>query len=89
MIADYNAEEPPPGPRGLMLLIGRRITMRGFIVTDHPEAGEEYVRKAVGWIAEGKLKYKETVTEGVENAPQAFIDLLKGGNVGKQIVQLS
>ena len=89
MIADYNAEEPPPGPRGMMLMVARRITMRGFIVTDHPEAGEEYVKKAVGWIAEGKLKYKESITEGVENAPQAFIDLLKGGNVGKQIVQLS
>jgi len=89
MIADYNAEEPPPGPRGMMLMIGRRITMRGFIVTDHPEACEEYVAKAVGWIAEGKLKYKETISEGVENAPQAFIDLLQGGNVGKQIVQLS
>ena len=63
--------------------------MRGFIVTDHPEACEEYVAKAVGWIAEGKLKYKETISEGVENAPQAFIDLLQGGNVGKQIVQLS
>ena len=89
MIADYNADEPPPGPRGMMLMIGRRITMRGFIVTDHPEACEEYVQKAVGWITEGKLKYKETVAEGVENAPQAFIDLLKGGNVGKQIVQLA
>lgn len=89
MIADYNAEEPPPGPRGMMLMVGRRITMRGFIVTDHPEACEEYVGKAVGWINEGKLKYKETISEGVENAPQAFIELLQGGNVGKQIVQLS
>ena len=89
MIADYNAEEPPPGPRGMMLMVARRITMRGFIVTDHPETGEEYVRKAIGWIAEGKLKYKESITEGIENAPLAFIDLLKGGNVGKQIVQLS
>ena len=89
MISGYNAEEPPPGPRGMMLMIGRRITMRGFIVTDHPEACEEYVGKAVGWISEGRLKYKETIAEGVENAPQAFIDLLQGGNIGKQIVQLS
>jgi len=89
MIADYNAEEPPPGPRGMMLMIGRRLTMRGFIVTDHPEACEEYVVKAIQWIADGKLKYRETITEGVENAPQAFIDLLKGGKTGKQIVQLA
>lgn len=89
MIADYNAEEPPPGPRGMMLMIGRRLTMRGFIVTDHPEACEEYVIKAIQWVADGKLKYRETITEGVENAPQAFIDLLKGGKTGKQLVQLA
>ena len=89
MIADYNLEEPQPGPRGMMLMIGRRLTMRGFIVTDHPEACEEYVGKAIGWLQEGKLKYRESVTEGVENAPQAFIDLLKGGNTGKAIVQLA
>lgn len=89
MIADYNAAEPPPGPRGMMLMVGRRITMRGFIVTDHPETCEEYVRKAAQWVAEGKLKYRETIAEGVENAPQALIDLLKGGNTGKQIVQLA
>lgn len=89
MISSYNDKEPPPGPRGMMLMIARRMTMRGFIVTDHPEACEAYVAKAIGWIAEGKLKYRETVAEGVENAPQAFIDLLKGGNTGKQIVQLA
>jgi len=89
MIADYNAEEPPPGPRGMMLMVGRRITMRGFIVTDHPATCEEYVAKAIQWVADGKLKYRETIAEGVENAPQAFIDLLKGGNTGKQIVQLA
>ena len=89
MIADYNLEEPQPGPRGMMLIIGRRLTMRGFIVSDHPEACEQYVGKAIGWLQEGKLKYRESVTEGVENAPQAFIDLLKGRNTGKQIVQLA
>lgn len=89
MIADYNAEEPPPGPRGMMLMVGRRITMRGFIVTDHPETCEEYVIKAIQWVADGKLKYRETIAAGVESAPQAFIDLLKGGNTGKQIVQLA
>lgn len=89
MIADYNEQEPQPGPRGMMLMIGRRLSMRGFIVTDHPEACEEYVGKAIGWISDGQLKYRETVAEGIENAAQAFIDMLKGGNTGKQIVQLS
>ncbi len=89
MSADYNLEEPQPGPRSMMLIIGRRLKMQGFIVTDHPEACEEYVRKAIGWLQEGRLTYRESIAEGVENAPQAFIDLLKGRNTGKQIVQLS
>jgi hypothetical protein len=63
--------------------------MRGFIVSDHPEACTEYVTKAIGWVSEGKLTYRETVAEGVENAPQAFMDLLQGAKTGKQIVQLS
>ena len=88
MISSYNDENPPPGPRGMMLMIARRLRMQGFIVTDYPEACETYVAKAIGWMAEGKLNYRETVAEGVENAPQAFIGLLKGGNIGKQIVQL-
>jgi len=89
MIANYNDEEPQPGPRGMSLIIARRLTIRGFIVTDHPDACQEYVRKALAWIKEGKLKYRETVTRGIENAPQAFLDMLKGRNTGKQIVQLS
>lgn len=89
MIADYNAKEPPPGPRGMMLMIGRRLTMRGFIVTDHPDACEEYIAKAIAWVADGKLVYRETIAEGIENAAQAFINMLQGGNTGKQIVRLS
>ena len=89
MIADYNIDEPQPGPRGMMLMIGRRLTMRGFIVSDHPKWCEEYAGKAIGWLQQGKLTYRESIAEGVENAPQAFIDLLKGRNTGKQIVQLS
>ena len=89
MIAHYNDEEPQPGPRGMMLIVGRRLTIRGFIVTDHPDICEEYIAKAVDWIKEGKLKYRETVAEGIENAPGAFIDMLKGKNMGKQIVQLA
>ena len=88
MIADYNLEDPQPGPRGMILIVGRRLTIRGFIVTDHPKWCEEYVIKAAGWLQEGKLTYRESIAEGVGNAPQAFIDLLKGRNVGKQIVQL-
>ena len=89
MIASYNDAEPQPGPRGMTVIIGRRLRIEGFIVSDHPQACNEYVEQAVQWIQEGKLNYRETVAQGVENAPQAFIDLLKGGNTGKQIVQLA
>ena len=89
MISNYNDEELQPGPRGMTVIIGRRLTIQGFIVTDHLEAGKEYVSKAIRWLAEGKLKYHETIAEGIENAPSAFIDLLRGKNIGKQIVRLA
>jgi NADPH-dependent curcumin reductase CurA len=89
MIANYNDEKLQPGPRGMMAIIGKRLTIRGFIVSDHPKACGEFISKAAGWIAEGKLKYRETVAEGIENAPTAFIDLLNGRNIGKQIVRLA
>ena len=89
MIANYNDEEPQPGPRGMPIIIGRRLMIQGFIVSDHPDACAEYVEKATAWVAEGKLNYRETIANGLENAPQAFIDMLKGGNTGKQIVQLA
>jgi len=88
MISNYNDEKPAPGPRGMMSIIGKRLTIAGFIVSDHPEACGEFTKKAAGWIGEGKLKYRETIAEGVENAPTAFIDLLNGRNIGKQIVRL-
>lgn len=89
MIANYNDEKLQPGPRGMMVVIGRRLTIRGFIVSDYPEACKEYVARATGWLAEGKLQYRETFAEGIENAPTAFIDMLKGRNTGKQIVRLA
>ena len=89
MIANYNDTKNEPGPRGMMSIIARRLTIRGFIVADHPEACKEYVSKAARWIAEGKLKYRESIARGIENAPTAFIEMLQGRNVGKQIVQLA
>jgi NADPH-dependent curcumin reductase CurA len=89
MIANYNDEELKAGPRGMMVIIARRLKIQGFIVTDHMHVYEEYVTKASNWLAEGKLTYNETIAEGIENAPQAFIDMLNGRNTGKQIVQLS
>ena len=89
MIANYNDEELQPGPRGMMTIIGRRLKIQGFIVTDHPDVCQEYVVKASAWLAEGKLKYEETIAEGIENAPTAFINMLQGSKTGKQIVRLA
>ncbi len=89
MISNYNDEQLQPGPRGMGVIIVRRLRIQGFIVFDHPEACEEYVAKAADWLREGKLTYRETIAEGIENAPNAFISMLKGENTGKQIVQLA
>lgn len=90
MIANYNAkpEDMPPGPRGMTNLIGRSVRMQGFIVTNYPEQNRKWVELGARWLAEDKLKYRESVAEGIENAPAAFIGMLKGENFGKQIVQL-
>jgi NADPH-dependent curcumin reductase CurA len=89
MIANYNDREMQPGPRGMWVIIARRLTIQGFIVMDHLDLAQEYFSKAAQWLAEGKLKYRETIVEGIENAPSAFIDMLKGKKIGKQIVRLA
>ena len=87
-ISRYNDESPRPGPRNLALMIGKRLTMKGFIVSDSFGRMEEFGREVGGYLAEGKLRVKETITEGIESAPQAFIDLFHGGNSGKMVVRL-
>lgn len=89
MIANYNDEEPQPGPRGMAVIIARRLTIQGFLVMDHMDVAREYVAKAMQWLGEGKLHCEETIADGIENAPQAFIDMLRGKNIGKQIVRLA
>lgn len=89
MVANYNDDSLEPGPRGMMLFIGRRLTMRGFIVTDDRDACQEYVSKASQWLAEGRLRYTESVVEGIDAAPQALIDQLKGRHLGKPIVKIA
>jgi NADPH-dependent curcumin reductase CurA len=87
-IAHYNATEPPVGPSSLTLVITRRLTLRGFIVSDHWDRQAAMIADVTAWLREGKLQHAETVVDGLENAPTAFIDLLRGGNTGKMIVRL-
>ena len=65
-----------------------RIKMQGFIVTDRSDLYQKALRNLVHWVSIGKIKYRETITEGIENAPSAFIGMLKGKNLGKQLVKI-
>ncbi|MDQ2812828.1 MAG: NADP-dependent oxidoreductase [Actinomycetota bacterium] len=87
-IAHYNATELPAGPHNLALVIGKRLTLRGFIVSDHQDRMPAMAADVGGWLAEGKLVHTETVVEGLDQAPAAFINLLRGHNTGKMIVRL-
>ena len=89
MIALYNEEQPQPGPRNLIFCIPRRLTLTGFIVSDHFDRFPAFVKDVGGWLAEGKIKNRETIVQGIENAPTAFIGLLGGENVGKMLVQIA
>lgn len=87
-ISQYNSTEPTPGPRNLMLAIGKQLTLRGFLVGGQRQHGAEFAGKMAGWLADGTVRYDETVVDGLENAPQAFMDLLEGANTGKMLVRL-
>lgn len=88
LISQYNAENPPPGPN-LMPLLVKRALIKGFLVGDYQHRQEEFVNDVSQWLQAGKLKYKEDVVEGLENAPHAVIGLLQGENFGKLIVKVS
>jgi NADPH-dependent curcumin reductase CurA len=87
-ISQYNATEPPAAPRNLALAIGKLLSLQGFLVGAHQDMAPEFREKMAGWLAAGEISWDETVREGLENAPQAFIDLLAGANTGKMVVSL-
>ena len=89
MIGSYNAEKPTPGPSNLSQLVVRKAKMQGFIVADHWESYPYFLNEVSPQVAEGKLSYKETVKEGLESTPDAFLALFEGGNTGKMLVKLS
>ena len=87
-IADYNATEATPGPRNMWLIVPRRLKLQGFIVMDHRDLAKEYLTKAAGWIRGGRLKFRETYVDGLDQAVDAFLDMHRGGNIGKMLVRL-
>ncbi len=86
-ISQYNATEPY-GVQTFHAILTNRIKVQGFIVGDRMNLWPQALKDLAGWVASGKLKYRETVAQGLENAPKAFVGLLKGQNFGKQLVKL-
>jgi len=87
MIEGYNGGEPPSF-RYMMRMISARITMKGFIYTDYLSEMPDFYRDMGGWIASGHVRSRETVHEGIEAMPDAFLGLFQGGNIGKMLVKL-
>jgi NADPH-dependent curcumin reductase CurA len=87
-ISQYNAERPEPGPRNLSFVVTKRLRMQGFIVSDHFDRFGEFLAEVGPWVREGKLEWRETVLEGIENVPAAFAGLFRGDNVGKMLVRV-
>jgi len=93
LIAHYNQTELPPGPDRMSLLQGlilqRSLKLQGFIVSNYQGRIPDFIGDMSGWLAQGKIKYREDIVDGLENAPQAFLGLFRGDNFGKLVVQVS
>jgi NADPH-dependent curcumin reductase CurA len=87
-ISQYNATEPPVGPRNLFLVVTKRLRLEGFIISDHYDRLPAFLAEVAAWVRDGSVRYRETVVEGIERAPEAFIGLLAGENVGKMLVKV-
>jgi hypothetical protein len=87
MIEAYSAESPLPGPF-LGPVVAARATMRGLVVYDHLQRQPEMQSKIAGWMRDGRFRYREDVTEGLEHAPEAFCRLMRGENFGKALVRV-
>jgi len=88
LISHYNDSVPPPGPRYLGNILVRRARMEGFIVSDYWSRFPEAMQAIATWYAEGKLKYRVDIVDGLENAPEALNRLFDGGNTGKLLLRL-
>lgn len=88
LVSQYNASEPYALKHASSLL-ANRVKLQGFIVSDHMNRWPQALEDLETWVTEGKIKYRETVANGIESAPRAFFEMLRGGNLGKQVVKLS
>jgi NADPH-dependent curcumin reductase CurA len=87
-ISVYNATEAPAAPRNLGMAVGKRLTMRGFIVSDHADRRDAFLADMGDWIRTGQVQVNETIVDGLEHAPDAFLGMLRGENLGKMVVRI-
>jgi len=88
MIARYNDTEASPGPRNMPMVIGKRLMIKGFLVLDHEDLRPQFEKEVGAWVREGKVVWRETVVEGIDQAVAGFLSLMSGGNTGKMLVRL-
>ena len=88
MIAQYNDNEPRPGPTNMTQIIAKKLMLQGFILSDHFDLFPSFIEDLSSWMMAGKVKSKDTVFEGIENTPSAFMGLFSGANTGKMLVKL-
>jgi len=92
-IATYNAVEMPTGALRVAALtraiLTKRLTLRGFIVSDFAVRQGDFLREVSAWLREGRVRYREDVVDGLEKAPRALIGLLRGENFGKMLVRVA
>jgi NADPH-dependent curcumin reductase CurA len=87
-ISEYDDAEPPPGPSNLFLLVAKNLTVRGFRGSSHVELMDDMLRDIGGWLRDGRIRYQETVVDGLECAPTALARLMRGETAGKTIVRI-
>jgi hypothetical protein len=87
-IGQWNTTQPAPGPANLFQAVAKELTLRGMLITSYLTRFPQYVEAATEWLAQGELRTEETIFEGLDQAPRALIEVLRGGNVGKTLVHL-
>jgi len=89
MISQYDSDEPPPGPRNLFLTVANDLTIRGFRGSSNAHRLPEMTREVGAWLREGRIRYRETIVDGLAHAPEALAVLMRGDNTGKTLVRIN